>query len=159
MRADYQIVEINFKALEACIEDVISVHTSAYEEWNGPKSQQEQQREAASWLRRSVWRNSAIFLAKKDSKIVGYLLGYEGDFRIWHIGVRQDFKRQGIGRALLRKCEEACRSGEYQVLGTTTYNRFKGMLILLFQEGFYIEGTTWIPGATELRLLLRKDLR
>jgi len=162
MRADCQIMEIDLKVLEACIQEVISVRTSAYEEWNGPKSQHEQQREAVSWLRKvSDWRNSAIFLAKKGSEIVGYLLGYEGDkgdFHIWHVGVKQDFKRQGIGRALLRKCEEACRTRGYRVLSTTSYNRFRGMLILLLQEEFYIEGVTWITGATELRLLLRKEL-
>lgn len=159
---DCQIAEIDLKGLEARIPEVISVRTSAYEEWNGPKSQQEQQREAASWLRKvSDWRNPAVFLAEKDSEVVGYLLGYEGDkgdFHIWHVGVRQDFKRQGIGRALLRKCEEACRSRGYRALSTTTYNRFRGMLILLLQEGFYVEGVTWVTGATELRLLLRKEL-
>ena len=40
----------------------------------------------------------------------------------------------------------------------TTYNRFRGMLILLLQEGFEIEGLTWVRGATDLRVLLRKDL-
>jgi len=155
-------VEIDKTVLEGCIQDVISVRTSAYEEWNGSKSRQEQQREAASWLRKISNRLSpAIFIAEKGDEIIGYLWGYErdeGNFHISHIGVRQDLKRQGIGRAILRKCEEACRLRGYQVLSTTTYNRFRGMLILLLQEGFYIEGVTWITGASELRLLLRKEL-
>ena len=162
MRADYQIVEIDLKTLEMCIQDIISVRTSAYQEWNGPKSEQEQRGEATSWFRKiSDRRNPAIFIAKKDGEIIGYLWGYEkdeGNFHISHIGVRQDFKRQGIGRALLRKCERTCRFRGYRVLSTTTENRFRGMLILSLQEGFYIEGVTWITGASELRLLLRKEL-
>ena len=162
MAAGHQILEIGLEALEECIHGVISVRTSAYEKWNGPKSAQEQQQEAVSWLRKaSDWRDPGIFLASKNNEIVGYLLGYrgdKGDFRIWHIGVREEFKRRGIGRALMRTCEEACRSRGYRVLSVTTYNRFRGMLILLLQEGFYIEGVTWITGASELRLLLRKEL-
>ena len=162
MKADCQIVEIELKDLEMCIQDIISVRTSAYKEWNGPKSQRERQEEAASWLRKiSDRRKPAIFLTKKRDKIIGYLWGYErdkGNFHVSHIGVRQNFKRQGIGRALLRKCEEVCRFRGYRVLSTTTCNRFRGMLILLLQEEFYIEGVTLTTGATELRLLLRKEL-
>ena len=163
LRGDCQIVEIELKALETCIQDIISVRTSAYEERDVPKSQRQQQREAVSWLGQiSGRRYPAIFVAKKGSEIIGYLWGCEGDERNFHIsdmGVRQDFKRQGIGRALLRKCEEVCRSRGYQALSTTTYNRFRGMLILSLQEGFDIEGVTWMTGASELKLLLRKELR
>jgi len=100
--------------------------------------------------------------SEHGSQIVGYLLGYEGDrndFRVWHIGVEEKHKRRGVGRALIQKCEEICRGRKHSVLNVTTYNRFRGMLILLLEEEFYIEGMTWIKGATEARLLLRKEIR
>lgn len=162
MTSHCHIVAINLDALETHLQDIIYVRTSAYRQWNGPKSPAECRREAASWRRKiTTRRNPAVFVAQKDDEIVGYLWGYErneGEFHISHTGVRDDLKRQGIGRALLRECQETCRSRGMSILSTATYNRFVGMLILLLQEGFTIQGVTWIEGASEPRLLLRKAL-
>jgi GNAT superfamily N-acetyltransferase len=72
-----------------------------------------------------------------------------GDMHIWHIGVRSELQRRGVGRQLLRRCEDGARALGCRALTVTTYNRFRGMLILLLQEGFYIEGVTWVAKATE----------
>ena len=153
---------MDLQDLMTFIREIVFVRASAYEEWTGPIPQREQQEEAMSWLRRMPGlRHPAMLVAKWREEIIGYLWGYEKsgrDFRISDIGVRQDFKRQGIGRALLRRYEEACKSRGYQALSAVVYNRFTGMLILLLQEGFTIEGATWATGKSELEILLRKEL-
>ena len=162
MTRDCRIVELDLETFKASLPDIISVRTSAYEEWNGPRSPREQQEEAEAWTRQASARpNPAMLVAERGGETVGYLLACERrseHFHIWHTGVRRDVQRQGIGRALLRRCEETGRARGYRVVGTTTQNRFKGMLILLLKEGFDIEGVTWIPGATDLRIALRKEL-
>jgi len=162
MKTSYDIVVLSPKDWKVYIAEIISVRTSAYERWNGPKSSEEQEREAEQWLRKwSARRVPVLIVAKKDSKLVGYLAADQrniGEFYISHIGVREDLKRQGIGRLLIRKCEEYAKFHGYCAVTTTTYNRFKGMLILLLQEEFYIQGTTWVEGATEPRISLRKEL-
>jgi GNAT superfamily N-acetyltransferase len=162
MVSGYEIRQLDLAGLEAVIGDVIAVRTVAYLEWNGPRTQQEEAQEAASWLRAMAdRRNPAAFAARHAGRIVGYLWGHnrdDGEFYISHIGVHPGHQRQGIGRALLQACEGACRSTSYRALTTSTYNRYRGMLILLLQKGFVVQGVTWVSGASEPRLLLRKEL-
>jgi len=163
MSTDIDIQVVPPDRWATCIRDVISVRASAYEQWNGPKTEETQAREADAWLRK--WgqrRNPSLFVAKQQDETVGYLSADEresGEHYISHIGVSGKLKRRGIGRALVQQSEEKARDYGCRALTTTTYNRFKGMLILLLQEGFYIQGTTWIEGATEPRICLRKDLK
>jgi GNAT superfamily N-acetyltransferase len=162
MEAGYRILRVKPQILERHIPDIIAVRSSAFEPWNGPRSQAQQREEAAAWLARvSQWRSPLVLVAEWGHEPIGYLLAHEregGDCHIRHAGVRQECQRQGIGRALLRRCEAEALAGGNRALTVTTYNRFRGMLILLLGEGFDIEGVTWVPGATGLRVLLRKDL-
>ncbi|GAG38804.1 unnamed protein product [marine sediment metagenome] len=163
MSADYQITKVAPDCWDKYIHDVIAVRTSAYEEWNGPKTQQQQDEEAQAWLDKYAdRRNRTLLVAIRNDAIAGYLTAYErenGEFFMSHIGVRQDCKRQGIARSLVRRYEQIARDAGYRALTTTTYNRFKEMLILLLQEGFDIDDVTRIKDPAEPRLLLRKDLK
>jgi predicted N-acetyltransferase YhbS len=163
VKIDYKIVIIKPEDWEAHIAQVVSVRVSAFEKWNGLKSQENQEKEARLWFRKwSERHNPALFVAKRDNEIIGYLIADERrkqEYYISHIGVREDLKRKGIGCSLIRKYEEKAKAGGYRALTTTTYNRFKGILILLLQEGFYIQGVTWVEGATEPRISLRKELK
>ena len=74
MSTDIDIQDVRPDRWATCIRDVILVRTSAYEQWNGPKSDATQAREADAWLRK--WgqrRNPSLFVAKQQEKIVGYL--------------------------------------------------------------------------------------
>jgi len=157
----YEIRQLAGAGVEELIGEVIAVRTAAYLEWNGPRSPEQEAQEAASRMRAiSGRRDPAAFVARREERVVGYLWGHvrnEGEFYISHIGVHPDHQRQGIGRALLQACEGACRSTGYRALTASTYNRYRGMLILLLQEGFYVEGVTWRRTSVELRLLLRKE--
>lgn len=163
IRCDVQISAIAPEQWCEYIGDVISVRVSAYEQWNGPKTREQRDLEASAWLRKWVERGDpALFVAKREGQVVGYLSADErerGMYYMSHIGVRHDLKRQGIGRALIRACEKAARERGYRALTTTTYNRYKGMLFLLLSEGFCIRGTTWVEGAREPRICLRKELK
>jgi GNAT superfamily N-acetyltransferase len=145
------------------IDDIISVRTSAYEQWNGQKTLEQRKHEANSWLEKwSEQKNPFLLVAKSDDLIVGFIKAEErvkGEYQISWIGVSQDFKRRGIGRSLIQKCKEVAITLKHSALTTTTFNRFRGMLILLLSEGFYIQGTTWIEGSKEPMIYLRKELK
>jgi len=162
MLRGYQISHLDSPDLRELMGDVIAVRTAAYFEWNGPRTPDEEREQAEAWLRRiSERRDPAAFVARHGDQIIAYLWGHSRDdaeFHISHIGVHPEHQRRGIGRALLRECEAACLSRGYRALTTSTYNRFRGMLVLLLQEGFDIQGVTWTDGARELRVLLRKPL-
>ena len=158
----YEIAEVGTLILATVINEMIAVRTSAYERWNGPKSPDDQRKEADSWLQKIPGRNKpAILVARSGSDLVGYLWGFEntpGDFYISHIGVRQDCKRHGIGLALVKSCEELARKRGCGVVSTSTFNRFAGMLTLLIGEGFQIVGTTKPAGKTDVRIEFEKRL-
>ena len=159
---DINISLIPYADWKGIIHDVIAVRTSAYFDWNGPRTGAEQKSEAGFWLERwALRRDATLFAARQNGQMVGYLLADErerSEYYLSHMGVHGDFKGQGIGRALIRRYEKEARDRGYLAITTTTYNRYKGMLVLLLQEDFYIQGTTWIKGANEPRLYLRKEL-
>lgn len=157
-----EVVEIDAERLSEVIDAVMAVRTAAYRQWNGPRTEEQEREEGRSWLRKlAQTRRPAAFIAREADEVVGYVWGHErneGEFYVSHIGVAPGRQRQGIGRALLREVEGLCRAREYRALSTSTYNRFRGMLILLLDEGFQIEGVTFPHQASEPRLLLRKEL-
>ncbi|MEK7476140.1 MAG: GNAT family N-acetyltransferase [Candidatus Coatesbacteria bacterium] len=159
---EFEVGEIPVVELARVIGPIIAIRTSAYERWNGQKSEEDQRKEAEAWLQKIPSRDgAAIFVAKTGGECIGYLWGNErtsGDFYISHVGVRQDGKRGGIGRALVKASEDLARKRGCRVLSTSTYNRFAGMLILLLSEGFEIVGTTKPEGKTDVRIELEKRL-
>jgi diaminobutyrate acetyltransferase len=54
---------------------------------------------------------ASCFLAEKDSKTVGFVMGFvsdniEGTYFIWQIGVDLEFQGQGLGSAILKEVEK-----------------------------------------------------
>jgi len=145
-RPSFIVRAIDSKDLGSVIGAIITVRTSAYMEWNGPKSAEEKQAESRIWQDKIASRNgSAMFIASKDAEMAGYVWGYETEpkrFYISHIGVREDCKGQGLGRILVQQCEELARLRGCVSISTSTYNRFHGMLILLVKEGYLITAIT-----------------
>ena len=145
------------------IAELVAVHSSAYEEWNGSQSEEHERRKADDYVHKwASFQQPLVLVARVGGRAVAYVVADErhgGVLHIAHIGVRRDFKRQGIGRALLRKVEEHAKSEKRRAVTTTTFHRFRGMLILLLQEGFYIQGTSWVEGAKEPMISLRKDMK
>jgi len=165
METGIRITGIEPKALGSCILEIIAARSSAYGEWNGPRTPEEQKEEAADWLARiSGRRNPALFVAKRGPEIAGYVWGNEkgkGEFHISHIGVRVDCQRKGIGRELMRQCEEACRSRSYSFISTSTYGRYRRMVRLLLWSGFCVTGVSPLPPSVKIpenRISLAKSL-
>lgn len=164
-RTNCTIAKVDGDNLHRFMDSIIAVRTSAYEQWNGPKSAEQRREEAADWIKRiRERRNSAVYLALEGEETIGYVWGYEkdaGSFHISHIGIRQDRKRRGIGRRLLRKCEDLSRGLGYRSLTTSTYRHFQAMLSLLEKEGYRVTGESERVGAgnREARIELVKDLR
>jgi len=157
-----KISAIPYGRWKEIIHDVITVRTSAYFDWNGDKTESEKKAEAKSWMDRYATADDVLLFSARDiDQLVGYLIAYirdHGEYYISHIGVRTDFKRRGIGRMLIHHVLDEATNRKYQSVSTATYNRYPGMIVLLINEGFYIQGTTWIKGAIEPRISLRKEL-
>jgi GNAT superfamily N-acetyltransferase len=71
---------------------------------------------------------SVIFLAMVDNTAVGFTQLYfsfssvsmQGTFILNDLYVRQDYRKQGIGEALLNKAKELCRTRNYKGVGLET---------------------------------------
>jgi len=156
-----QIETISVEALPERMRDIVAIHTSAYAEWNGPRTAEQEESKARGYLRKwSAFLDPVFLLASVGESAVGYLSAEErrGTIHIAHIGVQKEHERQGVGRSLLEATGEHAKSRHCAAVTTTTYNRYRGMLILLLKQRFYIQGTSWVQGATDLQILLRKDL-
>ena len=110
---DINISLIPYADWKGIIHDVIAVRTSAYLDWNGPRTGAEQESEAGFWLERwALRRDATLFAARQNGQMVGYLLADErerSEYYLSHMGVHGDFKGQGIGRALIRRYEKEAR--------------------------------------------------
>ncbi len=60
---------------------------------------------------------------------------------------------------MIETCEGFGQQLGCKFVTTSTYNRFKGMLILLLGRGYEIYDLTWIATSPEPRLRLRKNLQ
>ena len=162
MIKDFSIEEILVDEVGNHINDIIDVRTEAYREWNGEKTFQQKRDEAISWIEKMRDRsNTRIYVAKIDDSIVGYVWGYEkaeNEFYISHIGVLPEFQRRGIGRSLVQKCETLCVDRGYERLSTSTYNKFRGMLILLLKAGFEIASAQDQSEVADNRIYLPKEI-
>ena len=101
-------------------------------------------------------RKHLCLAAYVDGQPVGYKIGYEeapGRFYSWMGGVLPEYRKRGIARDLLHHQEERCRAEGYNSITVKTMNQFRGMLLMLIQEGYDIAGLE-LSG----KIVLRKDL-
>lgn len=140
-----QIVEGNIKS-------VIRL-TAAIEEFHAPH-------QAAEYHKRLTNVPHLILIAYEDAEPVGFKVGYEreGYFYSWMGGVRKDWRRRGIAKALANRQEDWARQQGYTSVTFKTRNRLKAMLLFGLRNGFNIIGFEERPAVGENRILLKKEL-
>ncbi len=95
-----------------------------------------------------------------DAPVVGFKLGYaerSTRFYSWLGGVDPDFRRRGIARQLMVDQHRWCTAEGFELIETSTTNRFRAMLLLNLRMGFDVVGTR--AGEHALNILLAKSLK
>jgi len=99
-------------------------------------------------------------LAYSNQELIGCKLGYQIDsaiFYSWLGGVKEEFRKQGIGDELMRRQHNWCRKNGFQIIRTKTRNRFKPMLILNLRNEFDVVKVE-PDEQNELKIVLEKRL-
>ena len=85
----------------------------------------------------------SVLIAEEDGEIVGFKIGYmrfRGIFFSWLGAVAMENRRNGIGRALLKRQHELCSERGYDEIQAESAGSNQAMLILNLQEGFEVSG-------------------
>jgi RimJ/RimL family protein N-acetyltransferase len=91
--------------------------------------------------------NSAIFVAEKEDRLVGYLMAIGGSVkRTRHsaylvIGILEQYRGQKIGTALFQRVEEWAKTNSILRLELTVVTKNEAGVALYKKSGFEIEGT------------------
>jgi predicted GNAT superfamily acetyltransferase len=101
-----------------------------------------------------------IFTAFVKEEVVGFKVGYEreGYFYSWMGGVRCEWRRKGVAKALADRQEEWARQQGYTSVTFKTRNRLKPMMIFALRNGFNVVGVQEREDIRENRIIMRKEL-
>jgi GNAT superfamily N-acetyltransferase len=116
--------------------------------------------EGAEYERRLKSVPHLILIAYANGEPAGCKVGYERErhFYSWMGGVRPEFRRRGVARALAEWQENWAREQGYTEIHCKTRNQHKAMLIFALQNGFDIVGFQPKADPATNRILLRKVL-
>ncbi|MEW6284280.1 MAG: GNAT family N-acetyltransferase [Candidatus Eremiobacterota bacterium] len=106
-------------------------------------------------------RRPLLLVALHRERVVGYKFGFEdrpGRFYSWIGGVHPDFRRQGIGRALMRCQHRLLAAAGYRSVRTHTRSKHRAMLLLNIATGFDVIGT-FTDRRGQPKIILEKRLR
>lgn len=98
--------------------------------------------------------------AVDDQQTVGFKLGYPESptrFYSWLGGVHTDYRKQGVGKELMRQQHAECQQAGFRKIRMKTTNRWRAMLLLSISQGFCIV-STYIDKEGELKIILEKKL-
>jgi GNAT superfamily N-acetyltransferase len=101
-----------------------------------------------------------LIAVDENDRSVGYKLGFEADkdtFYSWLGGVLPSARGYNLGKRMMDIQHDWCIQKGYSVLKTSTFNKWKHMLILNIQSGFEIVGTEWVE-EKGTKILLEKKL-
>lgn len=102
----------------------------------------------------------ALVARAPDGQVAAFKVGFEdrpGRFYSWLGAVAPAHRRQGLGRALMRRQHAWAAAQGYATLRTNTKNTWRSMLILNLQEGFDVIGA-FTDARGEPKLILEKRL-
>ena len=103
----------------------------------------------------------ALQFAVHDGRPVGFKIGYRQDrerFYSWLGGVLPEWRKRGIGQALMAAQHEHCRKAGFKVIETRTKNKWRDMLVLNLKSGFDVVGT-FTDERREPKIILENERR
>ena len=143
---------MSLKILESDISTVVAI-SKEIPEFDGPP-------EAGKYESRLTGVPHLILVAKVDGRMAGFKVGYERDgyFYSWMGGIKPDYRKLGIAKALSDYQENWAKKQGYTTITFKTRNHHKGMLIFALKNGFNIIGFKERETVETNRILLRKNL-
>ena len=115
---------------------------------------------ARVWLSRLIEKNRSVLYCAKDEKgnILGYACAEHGQcVSDFHITVAKEYRRQGIGTALLKQIESV--GVDYDILVIQIESSNKEALIFLLKHDFEILELYHRQGESRSDILLQKWLK
>jgi len=106
--------------------------------------------------RLSVMPHATAVLARDDSQLVGFKLGYamtESKYYSWLGGVHLTARGSGVARQLMRRQHRWLKERGCSQVETTTDQGNVAMARVNLQEGFAVCGTRSMPGRTQVLYL------
>jgi GNAT superfamily N-acetyltransferase len=105
-------------------------------------------------------RRALMQVAVIDGEDAGFKVGYADTperFYSWIGGVRPAFRRRGVALRLLESQHAWCAAEGFETIEVKTYNRFRGMLMMLMRAGYEVFAVQ-ANGAIVLRRSLTAEL-
>lgn len=105
--------------------------------------------------------NLVVLVVFQDDRPCGYKIGFEyssDTFFSWSGGVLPDYRKCGLGKALIEKQHQVAKELGYSYVRTHTKNKYREMLILNIKAGFDITGVYKSLQETDLGIILEKAL-
>ena len=122
-----------------------------YTEWPEPPHRRKAWSDVASDVERLLVEDGVALLAEEEGGAVGYALGWPRNERVGYLGdlyVQPEFRRRGIGRALLVAAAQGLER-EFVVLTTETRNA--GARAYYARLGFEEESVNFVIRAESLQ--------
>jgi ribosomal protein S18 acetylase RimI-like enzyme len=118
--------------------------------------------DASMYKERLLDKDYLILVAEVVNQLVGFKVGYDkfqdGTFYTWMGGVKKEYRRNGIAKALATHQEDYAKSKGYDSIILKTRNRHKEMLIFALKSGFEIIEVLTMNSINEHRIILKKQL-
>ena len=103
-----------------------------------------------------------LLVAWMDGSAVGFKIGYQFDVSGYYSakgGVKEDYRRQGIARALLYALMDAARKRGYERFIYDTFpNKHPGMTVMGLDEDFRVIKANYSPRYEDYRLRFERSL-
>jgi len=131
------------QATHVDIPDICGLYKKVWDEFRGKVPQELERTWAPNPLEfTSMMEGTTYFAARKDKKLVGVVSCsmVEGAMYISHIGVDPDFRRQGVGQALISQCLEWAKRGNAASGWIESLSHFQHALALFRKLGFKESG-------------------
>jgi len=107
-------------------------------EWQGWEQLKLDEKEAAETAKESLDKNSWVFVAEENRKLVGFarVQFWDGAYFVREVFVAKPFRRQDIGSKLLAKCEDLVRKKGETSIYLTVEPKHSVSLKFLIRNGY-----------------------
>lgn len=141
---------------EVSLEEAYFVHEQI------PEFQQHFPYTIETFHQRTAGKYAVSYIAYVNAEPAGYSISYErdadGSYYCWMAGVRPEFRRCGVLKALMLQNERYALENGYKALKVKTRNHRREMLSYLVSHGFEVVEVEVMDNVTDNRILFQKTL-